>query len=382
MEKKKENNKIKKNLLNILLFLCLIIITFCLILKDQNTEEILAAVGEAKKQYLICGMCAMVVFISCEAFNIKRILKGLGEETSFLKNVKYALIGFFFSAITPAATGGQPMEIYYMHKDGISVANGTLALLVQLMSLQIVNLSLGIISVFFNFEVVNNGLMALAIIGVFLNSCALVLLIISIFSKKLSKILINFCVKILKFFKKKNIDQLQEKLEYELTKYQENSDYIKKNKKIVFKSILSTLVQMCAYYMVPFFVYKAYGLNEYGIIRIMSLQALLYTTVSGIPSPGSVGVSEGGFLGIFRNIFSAEIISSAMILNRVVNFYLLVLTSSIIVIICTLKDKKDEKTMEIAENSESSIEETIKTTKTYERKQEINIENTRKINEE
>lgn len=382
MEKKKENNKIKKNLLNILLFLCLIIITFCLILKDQNTEEILAAVGEAKKQYLICGMCAMVVFISCEAFNIKRILKGLGEETSFLKNVKYALIGFFFSAITPAATGGQPMEIYYMHKDGISVANGTLALLVQLMSLQIVNLSLGIISVFFNFEVVNNGLMALAIIGVFLNSCALVLLIISIFSKKLSKILINFCVKILKFFKKKNIDQLQEKLEYELTKYQENSDYIKKNKKIVFKSIISTLVQMCAYYMVPFFVYKAYGLNEYGIIRIMSLQALLYTTVSGIPSPGSVGVSEGGFLGIFRNIFSAEIISSAMILNRVLNFYLLVLTSSIIVIICTLKDKKDEKTMEIAENSESSIEETIKTTKTYERKQEINIENTRKINEE
>ena len=199
--------------------------------------------------------------------------------------------------------------------------------------------------------------MALAIIGVFLNSCALVLLIISIFSKKLSKILINFCVKILKFFKKKNIDQLQEKLEYELTKYQENSDYIKKNKKIVFKSILSTLVQMCAYYMVPFFVYKAYGLNEYGIIRIMSLQALLYTTVSGIPSPGSVGVSEGGFLGIFRNIFSAEIISSAMILNRVLNFYLLVLTSSIIVIICALKDKKDEKTMEIAENSESSIEE-------------------------
>ena len=357
MEKKKEKNKIKKNLLNILLFLCLIIITFCLILKDQNTEEILAAVGEAKKQYLICGMCAMVVFISCEAFNIKRILKGLGEETSFLKNVKYALIGFFFSAITPAATGGQPMEIYYMHKDGISVANGTLALLVQLMSLQIVNLSLGIISVFFNFEVVNNGLMALAIIGVFLNSCALVLLIISIFSKKLSKILINFCVKILKFFKKKNIDQLQEKLEYELTKYQENSDYIKKNKKIVFKSIISTLVQMCAYYMVPFFVYKAYGLNEYGIIRIMSLQALLYTTVSGIPSPGSVGVSEGGFLGIFRNIFSAEIISSAMILNRVVNFYLLVLTSSIIAIICTLKDKKNEKTMEIAENSESSIEE-------------------------
>ena len=148
---KKEKSKVKKTLLNIALFLLLIILTFWLILKDQNTEEIMLAVDKAKKQYLLIGMVAMTIFISCEAINVRRILKGLGEKTTFFKNLKYALIGFFFSAITPAATGGQPMEIYYMHKDGISVANSTLALLVQLMSLQIVNLSIGITSVLFNY---------------------------------------------------------------------------------------------------------------------------------------------------------------------------------------------------------------------------------------
>ena len=296
---KKEKSKVKKTLLNIALFLLLIILTFWLILKDQNTEEIMLAVDKAKKQYLLIGMIAMTIFISCEAINVRRILKGLGEKTTFLKNLKYALIGFFFSAITPAATGGQPMEIYYMHKDGISVANSTLALLVQLMSLQIVNLSVGITSVLFNYEVINNGgLVLLAIIGIILNSGALVLLIIGIFSRRLSKGLINIAVKILKFFRKKNIEELQEKMESELTKYQEDSEYIKKNKRVIIKSVLTTLVQMLVYYTVPFFVYKAYGLNEHCIIRIMSLQALLYTTVSGIPSPGAVGVSEGGFLGI------------------------------------------------------------------------------------
>lgn len=352
---KKEKSKVKKTLLNIALFLLLIILTFWLILKDQNTEEIMLAVDKAKKQYLLIGMIAMTIFISCEAINVRRILKGLGEKTTFFKNLKYALIGFFFSAITPAATGGQPMEIYYMHKDGISVANSTLALLVQLMSLQIVNLSVGITSVLFNYEVINNGgLVLLAIIGIILNSGALVLLIIGIFSRRLSKGLINIAVKILKFFRKKNIEELQEKMERELTKYQEDSEYIKKNKRVIIKSVLTTLVQMLVYYTVPFFVYKAYGLNEHCIIRIMSLQALLYTTVSGIPSPGSVGVSEGGFLGIFRNVFPETLINSAMILNRVINFYLLVTVSAVIVIICTLKDKKQEKLEQKIENLEES----------------------------
>ena len=352
---KKEKSKVKKTLLNIALFLLLIILTFWLILKDQNTEEIMLAVDKAKKQYLLIGMVAMTIFISCEEINVRRILKGLGEKTTFFKNLKYALIGFFFSAITPAATGGQPMEIYYMHKDGISVANSTLALLVQLMSLQIVNLSIGITSVLFNYEVINNGgLVLLAIIGIILNSGALVLLIIGIFSRRLSKGLINIAVKILKFFRKKNIEELQEKMESELTKYQEDSEYIKKNKRVIIKSVLTTLVQMLVYYTVPFFVYKAYGLNEHSIIRIMSLQALLYTTVSGIPSPGSVGVSEGGFLGIFRNVFPETLINSAMILNRVINFYLLVTVSAVIVIICTLKDKKQEKLEQKIENLEES----------------------------
>ena len=352
---KKEKSKVKKTLLNIALFLLLIILTFWLILKNQNTEEIMLAVDKAKKQYLLIGMIAMTIFISCEAINVRRILKGLGEKTTFFKNLKYALIGFFFSAITPAATGGQPMEIYYMHKDGISVANSTLALLVQLMSLQIVNLSIGITSVLFNYEVINNGgLVLLAIIGIILNSGALVLLIIGIFSRRLSKGLINIAVKILKFFRKKNIEELQEKMESELTKYQEDSEYIKKNKRVIIKSVLTTLVQMLVYYTVPFFVYKAYGLNEHSIIRIMSLQALLYTTVSGIPSPGSVGVSEGGFLGIFRNVFPETLINSAMILNRVINFYLLVTVSAVIVIICTLKDKKQEKLEQKIENLEES----------------------------
>ena len=71
------------------------------------------------------------------------------------------------------------------------------------------------------------------------------------------------------------------------------------------------------------------------------MQAVLYATVSGIPSPGAVGVSEGGFIGIFRNVFSETIIHSAMLLNRIINFYLFVIISAIVVIINAMLKKDD-----------------------------------------
>ena len=349
MEKKKKSKKI---FINLLIFILLIIFTFSLILKDQDVTEILKISATVKKQYILIAMFAMGVFVACESINIGRILKELGEKSKFISNVRYTLIGFFFSAITPAASGGQPMEIYYMHKDNISVAHSTLALLMQLCSIQIVTITVGIISAVLHFEVLKSGLIYLLILGIILNSSALMLLIIAIFSKKLSEGLIKFVVKILKFFRIRNIEKKQEKLEKELESYQTSAKYIKEHRILMLKTVLTTAVQMLAYYTVPYWIYLAFGLNNSNIFDILTLQAVLYATGSGIPSPGSVGVSEGGFLGIFRNAFPETVISSAMLLSRGVNFYLLILISAIVVVISTFRDRKEN----VAEENKDEIE--------------------------
>lgn len=112
------------------------------------------------------------------------------------------------------------------------------------------------------------------------------------------------------------------------------------------KTLITTLVQMLFYYSIPYWVYLAFGYNTENIWSILTLQAVLYATVSGIPLPGSVGTSEGGFIGIFKNVFPQAMINSAMILNRGVSFYLFVLISAIVVIYSTLKDKKETKLLE------------------------------------
>ena len=240
-----------------------------------------------------------------------------------------------------------------MHKDNISVAHSTLALLMQLCSIQIVTITVGIISAVLHFEVLKSGLIYLLILGIILNSSALMLLIIAIFSKKLSEGLIKFVVKILKFFRIRNIEKKQEKLEKELESYQTSAKYIKEHRILMLKTVLTTAVQMLAYYTVPYWIYLAFGLNNSNIFDILTLQAVLYATVSGIPSPGSVGVSEGGFLGIFRNAFPETVISSAMLLSRGANFYLLILISAIVVVISTFRGRKEEN---VAEENKDEIE--------------------------
>ncbi len=337
--------KTRKLLRNSILFIILIILTFYIIFKDQSISSILDILRGVKKEFIFIAIICMCLYIICDAVNIGRTLKALKEKTTLFKNIKYSLIGFFFSAITPAASGGQPMQIYYMYKDNISVANSTLALLVNLSCVQIVTISMAIVSLLFNYQYLNSILIVFFILGITLNSSALTLLLISIFSKKMTKGLINITIKILRFFKIKDVESKQTKLENELGKYQSSADYIKNNKLVILKTLFTTYIQFILFYSISYWVYRSFGLANNSIFEITTMQSVLYATVSGIPSPGAVGVSEGGFIAIYETIFPKEMLNSAMLLNRGINFYLFVFISAIVVMSSTfkLKNKKIEE---------------------------------------
>lgn len=340
MERK---NKIIKTLKNMILFIFLIVLTFSIIFKDQDITQILEVVKSVKKEYLLIAVLCMCVYLSCEAIDIGRTLKALGEKTTFLKNLRYALIGFFFSSITPAASGGQPMQIYFMHKDNINVAHSTLALLINLTCMQIVTISIALFSLFFNYGYMNSAMKIFFVIGVGLNLSALTLLLISIYLNGVSKGLIGFAVKVLRFLKIKNVDEVQEKLNNELNKYQESAKYIRNNRRVTFRILLTTYFQFIVFYSISYFVYLSFGLNELNAFQIITVQSVLYATVSGIPSPGAVGVSEGGFLALYSTIYTEKMLGGAMLLSRGINFYLFVIISSFVSIGTALRGKRIDK---------------------------------------
>lgn len=346
-----EKRDSKKNLRNFILFIVLILITLGILFKDQSIAEILDIIRNVDIKYILIAILCMIIYIVLEAVNFGRTLKVFGEKSSLLKNIKYALIGFFFSSITPAASGGQPMQIYYMHKENITVANATLSLLINLTCMQITTIVFGLISAIVNYKYLTTPLIIFFIIGISLNMSALALLLISIFSKRLLNGLINLFIKLLKLLRIKNIEQKRERIEKELSKYEESAIFLKQNKKLMLITLLTSIMQFFIYYSISYFTYRALGFNEKNIFQVVSMQALVYATVSGIPSPGAVGVSEGAYIELFRNIYPENLIKSATLVNRGINFYLFVIIAEAVVIINDIVINK--KTTPIEINSEN-----------------------------
>lgn len=90
-----------KKIVSAVLFLLLTAVTFYVILKNQDMEELLAAVKNMQKGYLLLAALTAVFFVSAEGILMWYLLKAIGEGAHVLQCVKYAFIGFFIPGLHP-----------------------------------------------------------------------------------------------------------------------------------------------------------------------------------------------------------------------------------------------------------------------------------------
>ena len=122
----------KNYFLETLLFLAVMGLTLRFCFSGQKPQEIWAAVKSMRGMSL-AGAVALGLFFVCMEGTIIRILLGAaGGKSGLLTCISYSFLGFFYSGITPSATGGQPMQLYEMKKDGNSVSSSTVVLIAQL----------------------------------------------------------------------------------------------------------------------------------------------------------------------------------------------------------------------------------------------------------
>ena len=332
--------KEKKYIKNIIIFIVLIVITFFFVFKNYDLNSTIAILKSSNLLYIIIGIIVMFFYFVLETINIRSVLHALGKKTKMKTCLKYPLIGFFFSGITPAASGGQPLEIYFMNKDGIKVSDATISLLIELSSFQIITITCGIIGAIINYDLLASGFIWMFIVGTTLNSFALIIMLICFISPITSEALAELLIKVMRWLKVKNIEEKKKKIDQAIKDYQQGASFIKKNKMIIVKSLFIVSSQVTLYYFIPVCVYKALGLSGESIFHIMSVYAMLFIAVSSIPIPGTVGVNEASFLKIFALIFTAERISSAMLLNRFISFYVFIIIGLILTYINIKKSNR------------------------------------------
>lgn len=362
--RKKANTKMARNLV---FFILLIAFTFWIIFKDQDLNQLVDSIKSADIKYIVIAALLMFCVYLMETINVRSVLISLGEKNfSIVKAFKYTAIGTFFSAITPAATGGQPVEIYYMSKDNIKAVNGTLAMLIQLCGFQLSTLILSIICAVCNPSLLGDGLLWLYILGIVINAVALILMFLATFSNKLIQSLANLFLKILKKIKIKNYEARKEAIMDGVREYADSAKYIRTHKADFVKAMIRVFIQICIYHSIPYFIYRAFGLNELNFFQLFSMQAVLFTTVSGIPLPGSVGISESVFLKLYGKAFGASLLGGAMLLYRFVSFYFYIIIFAVVVVINAVRSKNVKSEIDIkVKEIEEDFKKTTKKKKAY-----------------
>lgn len=339
------SNKItaKGMLKNIIFFIALISITFFILCREYSLHDILSSLKSVNLTYIFIGIIFMFLFVSCEGINIRRMLRMFSYDISILKGLKYAFIGFFFSSITPSASGGQPMQVYYMNKDNIKISHSSLVLLIELASFQFVTISIAIMSFIGNYKFIlslNTVIKSLVLFGIVFNFGMFCCIVLAVFSKQFTNKVVELFLKCIRKVKFIDSDKWISAVNTEVNQYQESAVFIKKNKFVVMKVVLTAFAQCCFMYSITFFVYKAFNLSDFSFIAVFSLQSILFIAVSAIPLPGAVGSSESSFLTLFKTLFPINTLSSAMLLSRAISFYLFVIISGIIVLCVSLSKSK------------------------------------------
>lgn len=277
----------------------------------------------------------MVVFFGAQAVNNHWLLSALGYPVTLGQSVRYTLLDFYFSAITPCASGGQPAQLYFMQKDGIAVGSASLAILLFNMTYHVA----AVVLVGGAFLYRGGWIMAqlgagglLLLYGVIVHVALILLFAGAIFKPALlQKLLLTLIGGLGRTRLLKQPERAEQWVLEQIAQYQQGAAYIRGHLGLLLRCQLLTIVHLLALFSVPFCIYCALQAGALNWLEISSLQAVLSAAVDTLPLPGGVGAAEGGFMLMYQAIFAAQVLP-AMLLCRTVSYYGVVALSSLVAI--------------------------------------------------
>ena len=305
----------------------------------EDLSSMMDAIHRADKRWLIPGIALVAFFIWGESIIIWYMMRSSGIQLKKRTCFLFSSVGFFFSCITPSASGGQPMQIYYMKKEKISIPVSTVILMIVTITYKLVLVVIGIGIAIFGRGFLHKyleGILPVFYLGLALNIFCVTFMTILVFHPLLAKAIMVKGMKLLErlhLVKKK--DGRLKKLEDSMDTYRNTAAYLKNNPFVIVKVIGITFIQRMALFAVTWFVYRSFSLSGTGFWTVLFLQAVISVSVDMLPLPGGMGISETLFLTIFTPVFGTLLLPG-MVLSRGLGYYGELLISALFTIVAQL----------------------------------------------
>ncbi|MDE5588521.1 MAG: flippase-like domain-containing protein [Acetatifactor sp.] len=336
--------RIRKFILYAVLFVAIMGLTFWNVFRGQDFEAMLRAVAQMSGWYVIVSVFLAVMFVAGEGIMIWYLLRGIGEGKSLFRCLSYSFTGFFFSGITPSASGGQPMQLYYMKKDGCTFSSSfaVLMTIAVLNKLAMALLGTGILLFWGRqLQMRLQGYYGLFCVGLAIHICWVVILFLIMFcSEGIKKVL--YCLEKIPVRLKlwKESAARREKIENFFSGYRETVDFLQGHKKMIAAIVAGSVLQRCCTLILVCAVYRGLGLQGTVLSDIFLLQAAVSVAVEMLPVPGAQGITEAMYSGVFGGIFTGHYLVASIFITRGINFYFVLAVGGFWVLLRAFTERK------------------------------------------
>lgn len=271
----------------------------------------------------------------CDSVLTWQLTRQKYKKFGFFNAAKVAVAGHFFSAVTPGASGGQPMQIFFLKKMGVDIGFSTSMLIQKFLVYQIVStIYTAVLFIFkskFILSQIKGTFILLFVLAGFLSQLTVMaFLLFACFQPTLIKRIVRVTASIFKRLKiGKNIDQRIRNTDAKINAFNRSNKRFLKSPSMLVKAFIEVTIQITLIYSIPYFIYK--GLVPIGngsLVTMLCAVAFVNIVSSMIPIPGASGVSELAFSIFFGVFFTAATMKSAILIWRVITYYITIIVGA------------------------------------------------------
>ena len=312
--------------LNALFILLSVAAVFCIAFANPELSDAWDALRSLDAGWLIGLFFCWVGYTFFDALGTWFCLRKQGFRLGLSTVLGVTLIGFYYSNITPGASGGQPMQVNSLRKYSVPVGNGTTAVTVRLIANQfmvsVLSLVLFLLNRSFVYEQLQGAIWFVRV-GWLINFAVVPLVLMAAFQRKLIRKLASGCIGLLcRLRLVKDREAAAEKTNSVLDTYHAAIHDLFVSPGQLLIQCLCSAAGLLALTGSIVFVYYAFGLSGTPWYRLLTLSFLLFISASYTPLPGASGAQEGGFLYYFNGVFPGGTKGLALLIWRFFTYYL------------------------------------------------------------
>lgn len=355
---KKMSKAARSKLLNALIIFSTLGIVLYLSARDGGIGNAWRALRSADPWWILAAIGSWCVFMTFEAMGLHVFFRQQNIKIRFGVSLLVALIGSFYSSVTPAATGGQPMQVLALKKRNIPAGVSSSGLAVKFFTFQVALLSLGGLMWLLRPQIVQtciDNAKWIVIAGFALNGLSVVAVLLLAINKNIVRGILTLAIRLGKALHLvRDVARTASRADAAISDFHASVDMLTHHPIRLFWLYLLSCMQVLGLMSIAYCVYRALGLNQHSYPDILTLQFLLFIGASFTPLPGASGAQEGGFYIFFQHIFPADKLVGALLLWRFFTYYLTLIVGFAAVIIDSVQSMRRFKsnTQKTQENAQ------------------------------